>query len=95
MKIKHNEFAQKNMNFDAYVEQNTLLLMLLDPLLLNASNLEMFIRINGIEVVGTVMFAQRLPSDKEGGRDGNKRSEVGLLVPAEHDQTMLSHLGAL
>ena len=83
------------MTFGQYVEANTLLLMVLDPLLVNDDNLDMMVRIDALDTIGQILLAQRLPNDKEGGREGDRKDELGRLLPAESDKSMLSFVGVL
>ena len=57
MKTKNQELVSENLKFEHYVEFNTLMLMLLDPLLLNDANIKMLIRMNGLEILATLLFA--------------------------------------
>ena len=67
------------MTFGQYVEANTLLLMVLDPLPINDDNLDMMVRIDALDTIGQILLAQRLPNDKPGGRDGDKKDEFGRI----------------
>lgn len=83
------------MTFGQYVEANTLLLMVLDPLLVNDDNLDMMVRIDALDTIGQILLAQRLPNDKPGGRDGERTDEVGRVQGVESDKSMLSFVGVL
>lgn len=79
IRSKNSELAARGMTFGQYVEANTLLLMVLDPLLVNDDNLDMMVRIDALDTIGQILLAQRLPNDKEGGRDGDRKDEVGRI----------------
>ena len=95
IRSKNSELAARGMTFGQYVEANTLLLMVLDPLLINDDNLDMMVRIDALDTIGQILLAQRLPNDKPGGRDGDKKDELGRLQAAEGDKSMLSFVGVL
>jgi len=66
--------------FTQYDEANILLLSLLEPILMNEHNANMFRHIDGMAPLANLILAQRLPADKLGGKTGNQIGPDGKIM---------------
>ena len=84
MRSKESEFANSDLSYWQFDEGICMLLMILEPLVVNDENLDMMIKTGSVETVSRLLMLQRLSVDIDSYNNGQ-------LVKARGDPSLLTY----